>query len=335
MKIAIFCTKPYDREYLNRANQRYAFQFDYFMVRLNEETREQVRGYDAVCVFVNDVLNQPVLETIADAGVRLVVLRCAGFSNVDLKLADNLGIKVAHVPAYSPEAVAEHALALILTLNRKTHKAWYRIREGNFSLNGLLGFNMTGKTAGIVGLGRIGLVMVKLLRGFNMNVLAHDPFVDEAAIKASGIRTTPLHELYQQSDIITLHCPLTDSTFHMIDDDVLASMKPGAMLINTSRGGLIDTQAAIRSLKAKHLGYLGIDVYEQECDLFFEDLSEQIIQDDVIQRLQLFPNVLITGHQGFFTREALTAIAETTLANLHEFAETGTCKNLLTKTCLT
>ncbi len=334
MHIAVFGTKPYDREYLNRANQQYAFQLDYFKIRLNEETRELVRGHDAVCVFVNDILDQPVLETMADAGIRLIALRCAGFNNVDLSLADKLGIKVARVPAYSPEAVAEYTLALILTLNRKTHKAWNRIRESNFSLNGLLGFNMAGKTAGVVGLGRIGLATAKLLQGFDMNVIAYDPFPDEALVKAAGIKTVPLHELYNYSDIITLHCPLTDSTFHLIDAEALESMKPGAMLINTSRGALIDTQATIRSLKAEHLGYLGIDVYEQEGDLFFEDLSEQIIQDDTIQRLQSFPNVLITGHQGFFTREALTAIAETTLANIHEFTETGTCKNLLTKAYL-
>ncbi|MCK5894833.1 MAG: 2-hydroxyacid dehydrogenase [Endozoicomonadaceae bacterium] len=333
MYVAVFGSKPYDVEYLDRANRQYGLKFNYLKAQLNEETRELVRGHDAVCVFVNDKLDQLVLETMADAGIRLIALRCAGFNNVNLRLADKLDIKVARVPAYSPEAVAEHTLALILTLNRKTHKAWNRIRENNFSLNGLLGFNMIGKTVGVVGLGRVGIATAKLLKGFNMNVLAYDPFSDELAVKAVGIKTVPLQELYHNADIITLHCPLTDDTFHMIDAESLESMKPGAMLINTSRGGLIDTQAVICSLKAGHLGYLGVDVYEQESDLFFEDMSEQIIQDEMIQSLQSLHNVLITGHQGFFTREALTAIAETTLANLYEFDQTGTCKNLLAKNC--
>lgn len=277
MHVAVFGTKSYDSEYLNRANRQYGLKLNYFQVRLSEETRELVHGHEAVCVFVNDQLNALVLKTMADAGIRLIALRCAGFNNVDLNLADKLDIRVVRVPGYSPEAVAEHALALILTLNRKTHKAWNRIRENNFSLNGLLGFNMAGKMAGVVRLGHVGMAMAKLLQGFNMNVLAYDPFVNELAVKAAGIKTVPLHELYHHADIVTLHCPLTNDTFHMINAEALEAMKPSVMLINTSRGALIDTQEAIRSLNAGHLGYLGVDVYEQESDLFFEDMSEQII----------------------------------------------------------
>ncbi|HSC34151.1 MAG TPA: 2-hydroxyacid dehydrogenase, partial [Thermodesulfobacteriota bacterium] len=282
-----------------------------------------------VCVFVNDTLNPEVLKYLSEHGTRLVALRCAGFNNVDLFAAAELGITVVRVPSYSPEAVAEHTVALVLSLNRKVHRAYARVREGNFSLEGLLGFNLHDKTIGIIGTGKIGFALAKIMKGFGCTVLAFDPYPNPEC-RALGVIYTDASGLFKESDIITLHCPLTPATHHLIDSKALAKMKRGVMLINTSRGAVIDTKAVIGALKSGKIGYLGLDVYEEEGDLFFEDLSNEVIQDDVFARLLTFPNVLITGHQAFFTREALQAIAETTLSNIADFEKGESCINQIT-----
>jgi D-lactate dehydrogenase len=317
MKIAFFSTQPYDRDYFELYRKDHSLSF--YTDRLNSETVNLASDHDAVCAFVNDHLHERILTKLAELGIKLIAMRCAGFNNVDLEAAKKLGITVVRVPAYSPYAVAEHAVALMMTLNRKTHKAYNRIREGNFSLDRLIGFDVNGKTAGIVSTGKIGQCLAKIMLGFGCKVIAYDLYESED-MKAAGVTYMPLHDLLAQSDIVSLHCPLTDDTRHMINDSTLAMMKKGAMLINTSRGGLIDTHAAILALKTGQLGYLGIDVYEQEGKLFFKDLSEDIIQDDVILRLMSFPNVLITAHQGFLTDEALTQIALVTIQNVEDFA---------------
>jgi D-lactate dehydrogenase len=322
LQIAIFSTKPYDRHFLDAANEGAGHKLSYFEVRLSPETSNLAVGSDAVCAFVNDIIDEQVLGLLASYGVKLVALRSAGFNNVDLEAARKLGISVARVPAYSPHAVAEHTLALILTLNRKTHRAYNRVREGNFSLEGLLGFDLAGKTAGVVGTGKIGEVVSKILLGFGCRVIASD--VQENPIcTGMGVTYGSMEELLATSDIVTLHCPLTPTTRHLIDDKALSRMKKGVMLINTSRGAIIDTQAVLRGLKSGIIGSLGLDVYEEEADLFFEDLSGRFIDDDVFARLLTFPNVLITGHQAFFTKEALTKIAETTIANISSFERAG------------
>ncbi len=316
MKLAVFNTKSYDQLYFNRYNTSHKLRF--YDTPLSSESVELVTGFDGVCVFVNDLLNAEVIGKLAAKNVKIIALRCAGFNNVDLKAAQAHGIAVVRVPAYSPHAVAEHAVALILTLNRKTHKAYNRVREGNFSLERLTGFDIFGKTVGVIGTGKIGEAFAKIMRGFGCQVLAYD-LQPQPKLEAIGIKFVPLSQLFGSSDIVSLHCPLTPQTNQLINADTLQQMKSGAMLINTSRGGLIDTKAVIKSLKSGHLGYLGIDVYEQEADLFFNDFSESIIQDDVLMRLMSFPNVLITAHQGFFTEEALTQIAQTTFQNLTDF----------------
>jgi len=317
MRVAVFSTKPYDRRFLEEANQgRHALAF--FEPHLAPETAPLAAGFAAVCAFVNDLLDEEVLRLLARGGTRLIALRCAGFNNVDLAAAAELGLRVARVPAYSPHAVAEHAVGLILALNRKIHRAYARVREGNFALEGLLGFDLDGKTAGVVGTGKIGAIVARILAGFGCRLLAFDPFPNPEVV-ARGARYVPLEELYAASDIITLHCPLTPGTHHLIDAGAVARMKPGVMLINTSRGGLVDTRAVIEGLKSGKIGFLGLDVYEEEADLFFEDLSGQVIQDDVFARLLTFPNVIITSHQAFFTEEALRNIASTTLANIADF----------------
>jgi len=275
-------------------------------------------GYPAICGLVNDSLNEIVLETLCECGTGLVALRSAGFNHVDLEAADRLGITVLRVPAYSPHAVAEHTVGLILTLNRKLHRAYARVREQNFALDGLLGFDLNGRTAGVIGTGKIGTVVARILLGFGCRVLAHDVMHNPACLR-SGVLYVPFEEILRQSDILTLHCPLTPHTRHLLNDRTLALMRPGAMLINTSRGALIDTRAVIAALKSGHLAYLGLDVYEEEGDLFFKDLSQAIVQDDVFARLLTFPNVVITAHQAFFTREALDNIAHTTLQNITDF----------------
>ncbi|MGH8423432.1 MAG: 2-hydroxyacid dehydrogenase, partial [Pseudomonas fluorescens] len=300
-------------------------ELDYFDVALDASTAGLAQGFDAVCVFVNDRLDAPVLRALHALGVRAILLRCAGFNNVNIAVAKQLGLFVARVPAYSPEAVAEHALALIMTLNRQTHRAYNRVREGNFMLDGLLGRTLHGKTAGIVGTGKIGVATARILKGIGCTVLGFDPY-PSAEFETIG-ESVALEALLARSDIVSLHCPLTPQTQHLINEESLAVMKPGAMLVNTSRGGLVNTDAVIRALKSRQLGHLAIDVYEQESALFFQDLSGEIIDDDVFQRLMTFPNVLVTGHQGFFTAEALEEISAITLGNLRDFSEGCVCPN--------
>ncbi len=328
MKIALFSAKQYDQEFFNQANQDYEYELSYFEPHLNHSTTQLAQGYPVVCVFPNDTLDRPTLKVLSEQGTHLVALRCAGYNNVDLNAAREYGIRVVRVPAYSPYAVAEHAVALMLTLNRKTHRAFNRVREGNFSLEGLMGFDMHGKTVGIIGTGKIGAVVAHILKGFGCTLLATDPYPDETCV-ALGVEYVGLSELCSRSDIITLHCPLTPETNHLLDTEMIALMKHGVMLINTSRGATIDTCAVIQALKSGKIGYLGLDVYEEEGDLFFEDLSSKVIQDDVFTRLLTFPNVLITGHQAFLTHEALTNIAETTLKNISDIEAGRPCANEL------
>ncbi len=316
MKIAVFSTKAYDRNALDEANGRHHHDLHYFEPRLTLKTTILARGFDAVCPFVNDELTAPVIAALAEGGVRLLTLRSAGFNHVDLRAAAAHGVTVARVPAYSPYAVAEHAVGIILTLNRKFHRAYARVREGNFSLDGLLGFDLSGKTVGVIGTGKIGTAFCRIMAGFGCRILAHDPYPNDE-VREIGALYVDLDELFAASDIVALHLPLTPDTFHLVGSATVERMKPGAMLINTSRGGLVDTKAVIHGLKSGRIGSL--DVYEEEADLFFEDLSGKVIQDDVFARLLTFPNVLITGHQGFFTAEALNAIAETTLSNATAF----------------
>lgn len=320
MKISFFSSKSYDRTYFTRFNTHYQLKF--YDTALNLESIDLLTDSQAVCVFVNDQLNAEVIAQLAAKNVKVIALRCAGFNNVELEAAKAHGIAVVRVPAYSPHAVAEHAVALIMTLNRKTHKAYNRVREGNFSLERLTGFDIFGKTVGVVGTGKIGEAFAGIMKGFGCRVLAYD-IQPHPELIALGIEYVTLNELFAASDIVSLHCPLTPQTNRLINEDTLQLMKPNAMLINTSRGGLVDTNAVIKSLKTGHLGYLGIDVYEQEADLFFNDFSESIIQDDLLMRLMSFPNVLITSHQGFFTEEALCQIAQVTFQNLEDF-EAGT-----------
>lgn len=329
MHVAVFSTKPYDREFLDRANNRFGHELTYLRPRLTAETCPLADGFRAVCVFVNDRLDTSVLERLAQGGTRVVALRCAGFNNVDLQAAERLGIEVVRVPAYSPFAVAEHTVALILTLNRKLHRAFSRVREGNFSLDGLLGFDLHGRTVGLVGTGQIGTVVARILIGFGCRLLGYDPH-PSADCQALGMEYVTLGQLLAGADIISLHCPLTPATHHLVNVETVRAMRPGAMLINTSRGAVVDTKSVIEGLKTGRIGSLGIDVYEEESDYFFEDLSQQVIADDVLARLLTFPNVLVTGHQGFFTKEALEAIAETTLTSLKEMEETGRSPNQVT-----
>jgi D-lactate dehydrogenase len=320
MKIAVFSTKSYDECFLVEANRRAGHALTFFEARLTERTGRLAEGFPAVCAFVNDQLTAAVLECLAAGGTRLVAMRCSGFNNVDLRAAERLGLTVARVPAYSPHAVAEHTAALILALARRLHKAYNRVREGNFHLEGLLGTDIHGKTAGIVGTGRIGAIVARILAGFGCRLLCYD-VREDPAVAAAGARYVSTQELFAQSDIITLHCPLLPQTHHLIDQTALAAMKEGVMLVNTSRGPLIDTRAVVRALKSGRIGALALDVYEEEADLFFEDLSSRVIQDDVFARMLTFPNVLITGHQAFFTQGAMEAIAAQTLENITAFEQ--------------
>ena len=320
MKVAVFSTKSYDQTFLERANAGRRHELTFFEARLTAKTAPLAAGFACVCAFVNDRLDAEVLERLAEGGTRLLALRSAGFNHVDLAAAAKLGFTVARVPAYSPHAVAEHAAALVLTLNRKLNRAYNRVREGNFSLEGLLGFDLHGRTVGVIGTGKIGLGFARIMAGFGCKVLAFDPYPSAEA--EAVVQYVSLPRLYRSSDIVSLHCPLTPETHHLIGEAALAQLKRGVMLINTSRGALVDTRAVIEGLKSGQIGYLGLDVYEEEEDLFFEDLSDRVIQDDVFTRLLTFPNVVITGHQGFFTEEALENIAATTLANITAF-ETG------------
>jgi D-lactate dehydrogenase len=321
VKVAFFDTHRFERAfYVTLPNQKISLQF--FEHRLTRETALAARGYECVCIFVNDRADAPVLELLAQGGTRLIACRSAGFNHVDLEAAERLGLRVVRVPEYSPYAVAEHAVALILTLNRKTHRAYNRVREGNFSLDGLVGFDLHGKTVGLIGTGRIGRVLCRILQGFGCNVLACDLNPDAS----TGATYLALEELLKRSDIVSLHVPLTPQTRHLIDSTAIQSMKPGAMLINTSRGALVDTRALISGLKSGHIGSAGLDVYEEEEGVFFEDLSGSVLQDDDLARLLTFPNVLLTSHQAFLTQEALTNIAKTTLENI-EAARSGNYPN--------
>lgn len=326
MKIAIFSTKPYEKVYLDKFNQDKKHELVYFDAALNADTTNLAIGFEAVCVFVSDKIDKETIEKLAKDGVKLIDLRSAGFNNVDIDAAAKNGIKVLRVPAYSPQAVAEHAVALILTLNRKTHKAYNRVREGNFSVENLMGFNLHEKTVGVIGTGKIGVAFCQIMQGFGCKVIAYD-ITQSEVLKKQGVEYKSSYEVLRDSDIISLHCPLTPETHYLFNSSTFSEMKRGAMLINTSRGGLINTADAIEALKTGRLGYLGIDVYEQEENLFFKDLSESLISDDVIERLMAFHNVLITPHQGFFTQEALDQIAITTLQNFTDFENGVASKN--------
>ena len=329
MKITVFSTKRWVSEFFDRVNEDYGFEIRYLEARLNADTAALAKGADVVCIFVNDNADRTALEALAEQGVGMVALRCAGFNNVDLKAAEELGITVARVPAYSPYAVAEHAVALLLGLNRRLHRAYNRVREGNFALDGLMGFDLHGKTVGVIGTGTIGAIFLGIMQGFGTTVLAYDRYPRED-LQQRGVRYVGLEELYRESDVISLHCPLTHETYHLINEYAIRAMKPGAMVINTSRGALIDSSAVIDGLKDGRIGAVGLDVYEEEADLFFEDLSDQVIKDDTFVRLLTFPNVLITAHQAFFTREAVENISRTTFTNIAEWREVQGCSNCIT-----
>ena len=321
MKVAFFSSKSYDRQFFELANKDYNQELTFFEVQLNPDTAILARDFPVVCLFVNDLANAETLEILAANGTRLLALRSAGFNQVDLKKAAELGMKVVRVPAYSPYSVAEHAVTLVLTLNRKLYRAYNRVRDDNFSLDGLLGFDLHGCTVGVIGTGKIGMVFAQIMQGFGCQILGYDAYPNAQFEIIPKARYVSFSELLNRSDIISLHCPLLPETHYLINAKIIEKMKPGVMLINTSRGHLIDTQAAIEGIKSGQIGYLGIDVYEQEDGLFFEDHSDNIIQDDTFQLLQSFSNVVITAHQGFFTRNALSAIADTTLANIAEFEQ--------------
>ncbi len=331
MKVMLFGTQPYDQLSFERIRKSYGFEMVYHRSHLNAKNVPLAQGADTVCVFVNDTVDAETIRGLSELGVRLIALRCAGFNNVDLQAAARCGIPVVRVPAYSPHAVAEYAVAMILSLNRKIHRAYWRTRDGNFSLHGLLGFDMYGKTAGIVGTGRIARPLIHILKGFGMQVVAYDIYPDNRYALAEGIEYVTLDELYQRADIISLHCPLTDRNRHMIDDAAIGRMKPGVILINTGRGQLIDTAALIEGLKEKQIGAAGLDVYEEEAAYFYEDTSDRIMDDDMLARLLSFNNVIVTSHQAFFTREALDNIAQVTMQNIHDFFELNKLTN---KVCI-
>lgn len=320
-KIAFFSAKSYDEASFNKANEKFHFDIRYYKGHLNMNNVLLTQDTDAACIFVNDSADARVMDAMAKNGVKLLALRSAGFNHVDLQAAVRNHIKVVRVPAYSPYAVAEHAVALMLALNRKIHRAYWRTRDGNFSLHGLTGFDMYGKTAGIIGTGKIAKVLIRILKGFGMNILAYDVFPDREFAEKEEIAYTTLDDLYRHSDIISLHCPLTEETRYMIDEEAIGKMKDGVMIINTGRGQLIHTNALIEGLKEKKIGSAGLDVYEEENGYFYEDKSDKIISDDVLARLLSFNNVIVTSHQAFFTKEALENIAETTLQNIQDFIE--------------
>ena len=320
MKVAVFSTKPYDRRFFELANVRHGHDLTFLEARLGSESVILANGFEAVCVFVNDKLDASVVERLASQGTKLITLRCAGFNNVDLAAAAKHDMTVARVPAYSPHAVAEHTVALLLTLNRRVHRAYHRVREGNFAIDGLMGFDLHGKTAGVVGTGRIGVIVCRILQGFGCKILAYD-VQPNPECEARGVEYVELDELISNADILTLHCPLNPKTHHLVDAEAINRMKHGVTLINTSRGPLVDSHAVIGGLKSGKIGAIALDVYEEEADFFFEDLSNIVLQDDTLARLLTFPNVLITSHQAFFTQEAMENIAETTLSNITRFGE--------------
>lgn len=319
MKVAVFSTKSYDQKSFNLVNQNYQHELVYFDFRLTQQVARMTEGFQAVCAFVNDDLSEPVLSILAKQGVKIIAMRCAGFDNVDLAAAERLGLQVVRVPSYSPEAIAEHTIGLMLSLNRRIHRAYQRTRDANFTLEGLTGFNFHGRTVGVIGTGKIGIATIRILKGLGMNVLAFDPFENPLAIEL-GATYAPLDDIYREADVITLHCPMTEANYHMLNTDAFNKMRDGVMIINTSRGGLLNSQDAIDALKGRKIGALGIDVYENEKDLFFQDKSNDVIEDDVFRRLSSCHNVLFTGHQAFLTEEALENIADTTLSNLQCYA---------------
>ena len=328
MRIAFYDTKPYDKVWFDKINEKYGYKIKYFEDKLNADTAILAKGYDIVCAFVNDTIDGQTIDILHENGTRLLAMRCAGYNNVDFKAAYGK-MYIVRVPGYSPYAVAEHAAALLLGVNRKTFRAYNRTREGNFAINGLQGFDLYGKTVGVIGTGKIGRVFIDICKGFGMRVLAYDPFPREMA----GVKNVTLDELYKESDIISLHCPLTAETRHMINADAIALMKQGVYIINTSRGGLINTPDLVEGLKDRHIGGAGLDVYEEESAYFFEDLSSDVMTDDTLARLLTFPNVLVTSHQGFFTQEALRAIAETTLANVKAYEDGQPLENEICYQC--
>ena len=332
MKIAFFDTKPYDKPSFDKFGREYGVEFKYFETKLNEDTVELAQGYDGVCAFVNDTINDAVIDRLQELGVRVLAMRCAGYNNVDVKHAFGR-LHVLRVPAYSPYAVAEHTMALLLTSVRRIHKAYIRTKDFNFSLSGLTGFDLYGKTVGVIGTGRIGRVFIDICRGFGMKVLAYDKFPAEGLDNGDTIRYVPLDELFGHSDIISLHCPLTEDTHHIINEASLKSCKQGVILLNTSRGALVDAEALLAGIKSRKVGAACLDVYEEESDFFFEDLSGHILEDDTLARLISMPNVIVTSHQAFLTDEALENIAETTVQNLVGFFEKGECPNELCYRC--
>lgn len=328
MKIAFFDTKPYDKPSFERFGAEHNVTFKYFETKLNEDTVDLAHGFDGVCVFVNDTVNAAVIDRLCALGVKVVALRCAGFNNVDMKYAFGK-IHVLRVPAYSPYAVAEHTIAMLLTSIRRIHKAYIRTRDFNFSLNGMTGFDLHGKTVGVIGTGRIGRVFIDICRGFGMKILAYDKFPYEGLADGDTVKYVPLEELFYQSDIISLHCPLTEETKHIINSDSLAKCKRGVVILNTSRGALVDTEALLAGIKSRKVGAACLDVYEEESDLFFEDYSGHIIEDDTLARLISMPNVIVSSHQAFLTEEALSNIAQTTVENIVGFFANGQCPNEL------
>ncbi|EGU36375.1 D-lactate dehydrogenase [Vibrio ichthyoenteri ATCC 700023] len=318
LNIAFFSSKSYDESSFKNASLHRDVNFHFYDFLLNKKTAKMAKGCEIVCAFVNDDLSRPVLEELASRGIKMIALRCAGFNNVDLAAAKELGMVVARVPAYSPEAIAEHTVGLMMTLNRRFHKAYQRTRDANFSLEGLVGFNFHGRTAGIIGTGKIGLAVIRILKGLGMNVLCYDPYPSEVATSL-GANFCDLSTLIEQSDVISLHCPMTKDNYHLLDGEAFSRMKQGVMIINTSRGELLDSLAAIEALKEGRIGSLGLDVYESEKDLFFHDKSNDVIVDDVFRRLSACHNVIFTGHQAFLTVDALNNIAETTLDNIDSF----------------
>lgn len=328
MRVAVFSTKAYDRQFFESANSQFQHELTFFEPRLTLETCALAANYPGVCVFVNDMLDEPVLQRLSAGGTRWIALRSAGFNNVDLPAARRLGLPIVRVPAYSPHAVAEYTVGLMLTLNRKIHRALNRVREGNFSLEGLLGFDLNGRSVGIIGTGQIGATVARIMSGFQCKLLGFDLHPNPDCL-ALGVEYVSIDKLFAESDIITLHCPLTPQTHYLVNSASIQRMREGVMLINTSRGAVVDTRAVVNGLKSGRIGALGLDVYEEEVNYFFEDRSAQLIADDVLARLLTFPNVIVSSHQAFFTREALDAIANTTLQNLQELETRGTCGNAI------
>ena len=328
MKIAFFDAKPYDKPSFIKYGDEHGIKFKFFETKLNEDTAELAHGFDGVCAFVNDTVNAQVIDCLNSMSVNVLALRCAGFNNVDMKHAFGR-LHVLRVPAYSPYAVAEHAMAMLLTSIRRIHKAYIRTKDFNFSLNGMTGFDLHGKTMGVIGTGRIGRIFINICRGFGMKVLAYDKYPAEGLDNGDNIKYVPLDELFAQSDIISLHCPLTEETDHIIDEKSIAKCRQGVIIINTSRGALVDAEALLAAIKSRKVGAACLDVYEEESDLFFEDFSGHIVEDDTLARLISMPNVIVTSHQAFLTEEALSNIAETTVKNIVEFFDTGRCSNEL------